>query len=409
MAYAGHQFGHFNPQLGDGRAILLGEVIDRHGVRRDIQLKGSGATPFSRNGDGRAALGPVMREYIVSEAMHALGVPTTRALAMVSTGDRVQRETGLPGAILTRIANSHVRVGTFQYFAARQDFDAIRQLVTYVLDRLYPEREKTGIPALDLLNGVASRQARLIAHWMQLGFIHGVMNTDNSSVSGETIDYGPCAFLDEYDPAKVFSSIDAQGRYAYQNQPYIAQWNLARLAEAVLPLINDDHQKAADQAMVVIEGFHDQFQTHWLNGFRRKLGLDTAAAGDRELVQDLLDLMHVERADFTLTFRRLSQQQPPVDDMPWASGWLDKWQERLRGEASPEQSRDLMLASNPAVIPRNHQVEAAIQSATQSDDFALFEDLLAAVTDPFNSTHEGGMFAKPPLPDQRVTQTFCGT
>src|SRR5690242_13871085 len=306
MAYAGHQFGHFVPQLGDGRAILLGEVIDKDGVRRDIQLKGSGPTPFSRRGDGRAALGPVLREYIVSEAMFALGIPTTRSLAAVITGESVVRETMLPGAVLTRVASSHIRVGTFQYFAARQDTDALRRLADHVINRHYPELGTSDRPYHGLLAGVVGRQAELVARWLHIGFIHGVMNTDNTSISGETIDYGPCAFMDDYDPATVFSSIDEFGRYAYANQPRIALWNLTRLAECLLPLLSDEQEKAIDDAQSALAEFAEVFNAAYQAGLRSKLGLSTAREGDHALAQDLLDTMAKNQADFTLTFRRLS-------------------------------------------------------------------------------------------------------
>src|ERR1700759_3171562 len=306
MAYAGHQFGHFVPQLGDGRAILLGEVIDRDGVRRDIQLKGSGPTPFSRRGDGRAALGPVLREYIVSEAMFALGIPTTRSLAAVMSGENVVRETMLPGAVLTRVASSHIRVGTFQYFAARQDTDALRRLADHVIARHYPELARTDRPYHALLSGVVARQAALVARWLHIGFIHGVMNTDNTSISGETIDYGPCAFMDHYDPGQVFSSIDEGGRYAYANQPRIALWNLTRLAECLLPLMADDQDKAIAEAQEILGAFPETFAAAYQAGLRSKIGLFTARDGDEALVQDLLDAMAQAKADFTLAFRRLS-------------------------------------------------------------------------------------------------------
>src|SRR6202795_4379531 len=313
MAYAGHQFGHFVPQLGDGRAILLGEVIDADGVRRDIQLKGSGPTPFSRRGDGRAALGPVLREYIVSEAMFALGIPTTRSLAAVITGENVMRETMLPGAVLTRVAASHIRVGTFQFFAARGDTDGVRRLADHVIARHYPDAAKADRPYHALLAGVIARQAELVARWLLIGFIHGVMNTDNSSISGETIDYGPCAFMDAYNPATVFSSIDEQGRYAYANQPRIALWNLTPLAECVLPLFSDDKDKAIEQAQFILGEFSEKFPAAFGAGWRRKLGLFTTQDGEDALVQDLLDAMAKNDADFTLTFRRLSDAAGDTD------------------------------------------------------------------------------------------------
>src|SRR5881275_1358287 len=306
MAYAGHQFGHFVPQLGDGRAILLGEVIDADGVRRDIQLKGSGPTPFSRRGDGRAALGPVLREHIVSEAMAALGIPTTRSLAAVVTGENVIRETALPGAVLTRVASSHIRVGTFQYFAARSDVAGVRQLADHVIARHYPHLANAERPYHALLDAVIARQAELVARWLLVGFIHGVMNTDNTSISGETIDYGPCAFMDEYNPATVFSSIDEMGRYAYANQPRIALWNLTRFAECLLPLFSDGQEKAIAEAQAALGHFAEKFDAAYQVGLRSKLGLFTARDGDQALAQDLLDTMAKNQADFTLTFRRLS-------------------------------------------------------------------------------------------------------
>src|SRR6266700_3005273 len=313
MAYAGHQFGHFVPQLGDGRAILLGEVIDKDGIRRDIQLKGSGPTPFSRRGDGRAALGPVLREYIVSEAMAALGIPTTRSLAAVVTGENVMRETPLPGAVLTRVASSHIRVGTFQYFAARNDTEGVRRLADHVIGRHYPQAANADRPYHALLEAVIARQADLVARWLLVGFIHGVMNTDNTSISGETIDYGPCAFMDHYDPAMVFSSIDEQGRYAYANQPRIALWNLTRLAECLLPLLADDKDQAIEQAQLILGEFAEKFTTAYQAGLRRKIGLFTARDGDEPLVQDLLDAMTKNQADFTLTFRHLADAAHSAD------------------------------------------------------------------------------------------------
>src|ERR1700686_3531119 len=339
MAYAGHQFGHFVPQLGDGRAILLGEVIDQQGVRRDIQLKGSGRTPFSRGGDGRAALGPVLREYVVSEAMAALGIPTTRSLAAGTTGEPVWRETTLPGAVVTRIASSHIRVGTFQYFAARGDTEGVRQLADHVINRHYPQAADAERPYHALLEGVIARQADLVARWLLGGFIHGVMNTDNSSISGETIDYGPCAFMDHYDPAKVFSSIDEMGRYAYANQPRIALWNLTRLAECLLPLFSEDQEKAVSEAQTALGGFAEAFNTAYKAGLRAKLGLFTEHDGDQALAQDLLDAMARNQADFTLTFRRLSDAALAPDHdgevrqlfaEPVAyDEWAARWSKRL--------------------------------------------------------------------------------
>ena len=420
MAYAGHQFGHFVPQLGDGRAILLGEVIDKDGVRRDIQLKGSGPTPFSRRGDGRAALGPVLREYIVSEAMFALGIPTTRSLAAVMSGENVQRETMLPGAVLTRVAASHIRVGTFQFFAARSDVEGVRQLADHVIARHYPEAAKADRPYHALLEGVIARQAELIARWLLVGFIHGVMNTDNTSVSGETIDYGPCAFMDAYDPATVFSSIDEMGRYAYANQPRIAQWNLTRLAECLLPLMSDDRDQAISQAQLAIDGFKDVFEAAHQAGLRQKLGLFTERDGDTLLAQDLLEAMAKNQADFTLTFRRLGDAALGPDhdgdvrqlftDPAAYDEWAARWRQRLAEEPqSAAERHTAMRAVNPAFIPRNHRVEAVIQHAMNRDDYAPFEELVAVLSKPFEDQPEFADYAEPPKPEQRVLQTFCGT
>ena len=420
MAYAGHQFGHFVPQLGDGRAILLGEVIDADGVRRDIQLKGSGPTPFSRRGDGRAALGPVLREYIVSEAMFALGIPTTRSLAAVVTGENVMRETMLPGAVLTRVASSHIRVGTFQFFAARGDTDGVRQLADHAINRHYPDAAKAERPYHALLEGVVARQADLVARWLLVGFIHGVMNTDNSSISGETIDYGPCAFMDDYDPAQVFSSIDEQGRYAYANQPRIALWNLTRLAECLLPLFSDDKDKAIEQAQFILGEFAEKFSATYQAGLRAKIGLFTQRDGDEALVQDLLDAMAKNQADFTLTFRHLADAARGADgdenaraqftDPAVFTEWAARWRQRLAGEPqSPTERYAAMRAVNPAFIPRNHRVEAVIQAAVNNDDYAPFEELLTVLAKPFEDQPEFAGYADPPQPEQRVTRTFCGT
>ncbi len=420
MAYAGHQFGHFVPQLGDGRAILLGEVIDADGLRRDIQLKGSGPTPFSRRGDGRAALGPVLREYIVSEAMAALGIPTTRSLAAVITGESVMRETPLPGAVLTRVAASHIRVGTFQYFAARSDTEGVRRLADHVIARHYPEAAHAERPYHALLEGVIARQAQLVARWLLVGFIHGVMNTDNTSISGETIDYGPCAFMDHYDPAMVFSSIDEMGRYAYANQPRIAQWNVTRLAECLLPLMSDDRDKAIAEAQAAINGFVEIFNVAHEEGLRAKLGLFTSRDGDAVLAQDLLDAMAKNQADFTLTFRRLSDvAREPGDDTevrqlfadPGAyDEWAVRWRQRIGEEPQSAAERHAaMRAVNPAFIPRNHRVEAVIQAAMNNDDYAPFEALLTVLSKPFEDQPAFSDYAEPPMPDQRVLQTFCGT
>jgi len=420
MAYAGHQFGHFVPQLGDGRAILLGEVIDADGVRRDIQLKGSGPTPFSRRGDGRAALGPVLREYIVSEAMATLGIPTTRSLAAVVTGENVMRETPLPGAVLTRIASSHIRVGTFQYFAARGDTEGVRRLADHVIARHFPQAANADRPYHALLEGVIARQAQLIARWMLVGFIHGVMNTDNCSISGETIDYGPCAFMDAYDPAAVFSSIDEQGRYAYANQPRIALWNLTRLAECLLPLFSDQQDKAIEEAQLVLGGFAEAFTAAYQAGLRNKLGLFTARDDDPALAQDLLDAMARNQADFTLTFRRLSDAAlDPGGDAevrrlfaePTAyDEWSARWRQRISDEPQDPAARQAAMHSvNPAFIPRNHLIEAVIDAAVNRDDFAPFEQLLVVLSKPYEDQPTLAGYAEPPKPHQRVLQTFCGT
>jgi len=420
LAYAGHQFGHFVPQLGDGRALLLGEVVDRSGSRRDIQLKGSGRTPFSRGGDGRAALGPVLREYLVSEAMHALGVPTTRALAAVATGEPVQRETRLPGAVLTRVAASHVRVGSFQFFAARGDEAAVRRLADYVIERHYPELERSASRHLDLVAAVAERQAALVAHWMSLGFIHGVMNTDNMAISGETIDYGPCAFMDAYDPATVFSSVDETGRYAFANQPLIAQWNLARLAEALLELIDPDPDRAVERANEVIEAFWPAFQTELLGRMRQKLGLVQAAEGDLELVKGLLAVMQAAGADFTLTFRRLADAVEDegrlgevwalfADPAPFEA-WATGWRRRLarEPELAPAARAARMREASPAVIPRNKWVEEALAAAVSEGDLGPFERLQRALARPYDAPDDPA-FAGPPEPMAGPYRTFCGT
>jgi uncharacterized protein YdiU (UPF0061 family) len=419
MAYAGHQFGSFVPQLGDGRAILMGEVFDRSGVRRDIQLKGAGRTPFSRRGDGRAALGPVLREYLVSEAMHALGIAATRALAAVTTGEPVFRETPLPGAILTRVAASHVRVGTFEYFAARGDQEAIRRLSDYVLDRHYPGAKDAERPHLALLEVIARRQAALVASWMQVGFVHGVMNTDNMAVSGETIDFGPCAFIEAYDPAAVFSSIDELGRYAFGNQARAAQWNIARLAEALLPLIDPDRERAIELAQPVITEFPTWYEHEWIAGMRSKLGLELAQDGDLELIRGLLDAMQANQADFTLTFRRLCDAAADGDDAgprvlfadPGAyDRWAVLWRNRLQSEpGSLAQRAQAMRRVNPAVIPRNHRVEQALRAAVEREDFAPFSELLAVLSRPYEEQGAYLAYAAPAQAGERVLQTFCGT
>jgi uncharacterized protein YdiU (UPF0061 family) len=420
LAYAGHQFGGFVPQLGDGRAILLGERVGRDGVRRDIQLKGSGRTPFSRNGDGRAALGPMLREYLISEAMHALGVPTTRSLAVVTTGEQVVREDLQPGAVLTRVAASHIRVGTFEYFAARNDRDAVSQLLEYVITRHDPKAQGADVRALAVLEAVAQRQAALIADWMSVGFIHGVMNTDNMAISGETIDYGPCAFMDHYDANTVFSSIDHAGRYAYGNQPAIAQWNLARFAETLLPLIDSDLGKAVELATAVVKDFMPALDARLLTRMRRKIGLASEKESDVELVRTLLGTMQSASADFTLTFRRLARcAYEPANDASLlelfasSSGiadWLRRWRERLASEPQNAAERAAnMRRVNPAFIPRNHRVEAALEAASTHGDFGPFLKLLNILEHPYDDQPGCGEFEQPPAPAERVLRTFCGT
>ncbi len=411
MAYAGHQFGHFT-MLGDGRAVLLGEHLTPDGRRFDIQLKGSGRTPFSRMGDGRAALGPMLREYLVSEGMHALGIPTTRSLAVVATGEPVVRETPLPGAVLVRVAASHIRVGTFQFAAAKQDRAALEALLAHSIARHAPAAAQAERPALALLEATMAKQARLVARWMGVGFIHGVMNTDNMTLSGETIDYGPCAFMDAFDPAAVFSSIDRQGRYAYMNQPRIAHWNLVRLAEAMLPLIDPDETVAIGLANEAVQRFPALFEAEWLGEFRAKLGLATAGAEDRGLVEMLMKAMADTGADFTLAFRALAEAAPlPVDprDQPAFAPFMAAWEARLAAEGTdPEAARARMRAANPAIIPRNHQVEQAL-AAADAGDMAPFERLLAAIRQPFAPEAGDAPYRAPPLPHERVYATFCGT
>ena len=420
MAYAGHQFGHFVPQLGDGRALLLGEVMDRAGQRRDIQLKGAGPTPFSRRGDGRAALGPVMREYIVSEAMHALGIPATRALAAVLTGERVQRETGKPGAVFTRVAASHIRVGTFQFFAARDDTQAVKRLADYTIARHYPELMQEKNPYTAFLAAVMQRQAQLIAQWMGVGFIHGVMNTDNMAISGETIDFGPCAFLDTYNPAKVFSSIDEHGRYAFSNQGRIAQWNLARLAEALLPLLHPDEDRALELANEMVAGFADRFEGAWLGVTRRKLGLTGEYLDDEALARSWLNLLAENNMDFTIAFRGLWRAAENADeeelfrdqftDLAGYDTWRGRWKEHFSsGAKSTAAALDAMRKSNPARIPRNHRIEAIIRAAEDEGNFGPFHEMLRAGETPFDESAEFAKFEQPPAEGEEVTRTFCGT
>jgi serine/tyrosine/threonine adenylyltransferase len=418
-AYAGHQFGTFVPQLGDGRAILLGELVDRDGARRDVQLKGSGRTPFSRGGDGRAPLGPVLREYLVSEAMAAMGIPTTRALAAVATGEAVFRETTLPGAVLTRVASSHIRVGTFEFFASRGDVEGLRVLADHVTARHYPDTAAAERPYRALLDAVIGAQAELIARWMLVGFVHGVMNTDNTSVAGETIDYGPCAFLDAYDPAAVFSSIDRQGRYAYFRQPAIGGWNLTRFAECLLPLLAGDTGAAVAEAEEALGAYSRRFEAAYHSGLARKLGLLTEREGDADLGRDLLLVMASGGADFTLTLRGLSEAAAGEGDAAVRSlfadpsrfdEWASRWRLRLEEDPSDGEVRAAaMRAANPAFIPRNHRVEAAILAAVQEDDFAPFHELVTVLSKPFDDQPAFADYAHPPEDRERVFRTFCGT
>ena len=411
QAYAGHQFGHFT-MLGDGRAIVWGEHVTPTGERFDLQFKGSGPTPYSRGGDGRAALGPMLREYIISEAMHALNIPTTRSLAVVTNGEQVYRETPLPGAILTRVASSHIRVGTFQYAAMQQDRGKIQALLDYSIKRHYPEIEEEENKALSLLKAVSEKQAELITHWMRVGFIHGVMNTDNMALSGETIDYGPCAFMDTYDPATVFSSIDHGGRYAYANQPGIAQWNLARLAETLLPLMDEDAEKAKELAEKAINGFGAVYKKKSLSMLRAKVGLFGEHTEDEKLITDLLDWMQKQGADYTNTFLDLTNEAPPKGESynsDTFKEWHARWHARLAKNTEPlESSLALMRANNPAVIPRNHKVEQALEAATKGDLQPL-KDLLAALQEPYKNSSDLKPYQFPPKPGEKVCQTFCGT
>ena len=420
MAYAGHQFGNWVPKLGDGRAVLLGEILDRNCNRRDIQLKGSGPTPFSRRGDGRAALGPVLREFLVSEAMAALGIATTRSLAAVTTGEPVMRERALPGAVLTRVARSHVRVGTFQFFAARRDTDAVHCLADYMIKRIDPDAQSSAAPYQALLDTVVRRQAELITAWMLVGFIHGVMNTDNMSIMGETIDYGPCAFVDHYHPATVFSSIDHAGRYAFGNQPRIAHWNLACLAQALLPLFAEDHKSALAIAQESLDRFGDLYETAFARGLSAKIGLARQQPGDAALVEDLLERMAANGADFTLTFRRLSDlsrvggNDGPVRDLfsdPQSfDEWGLRWRARLDGETRDDCARrSAMRRVNPAFIPRNHLVEAALDAAVDQGDLDPFLLLFSVLHKPFDDQPEHDRYSLPPRPEEQVHATFCGT
>jgi serine/tyrosine/threonine adenylyltransferase len=420
MAYSGHQFGHFNPQLGDGRANLLGQVINQEGNSVDIHLKGTGQTAFSRNGDGRAALGPVLREYIVSEAMTKLGVPSTRALAAVTTGEDVARESMLPGGIITRVAASFVRIGTFQFFHAREDIDATTRLADYIIEFHYPELKHADNPYLALLDAVIEGQAALIAKWMRFGFIHGVMNTDNMSVTCETIDYGPCAFMDHYAHERVYSSIDHQGRYAYNNQPNIGLWNLSRFAECLLPLIDKNTDAAIEKVRHSLEHFISRYQAHWLSGMRAKLGFEHQREEDRALIEELFTIMADGNADFTLAFYQLTMLDMDADNddairdlfdhAAQIGQWLGKWRERLRREGSIDYERKVMMRGvNPVYIPRNHQIEAAIRSAEDYDDFSVFHDLHNVLQKPFERQMGMDDYMQPPQPHEIVRMTFCGT
>lgn len=403
MAYSGHQFGYFSPQLGDGRAALLGEVVTDADERFDIQLKGSGRTPFSRGGDGKSWLGPVIREYILSEAMHHLGVPTTRALAAVATGETVYRESAMPGGILTRVASSHLRVGTFEFFAARKDVNSVKVLTEYAIDRHYSQVKSGDAPYVEFLRCVAERQAKLVAHWMAVGFVHGVMNTDNSTISGETIDYGPAAFLDEFKFKKVFSSIDRQGRYAYINQPPIAQWNLARLAETLLTLGDFKSEFEA-----VLAEFPANYTTHYLQLMRRKLGLKNEGDGDEELIGNWLNYLQEGELDYTLSFRELASRAEAKDASRFGE-FEEQWRRRI-GEQRTQTGEvaEFMNSVNPLFIPRNHRVEQAIQQAMEGD-YSVFEDLNTVMSRPFTEQPEFIHYADAPEPSERVTRTFCGT
>ncbi len=433
MVYAGHQFGHFSPQLGDGRAVLLGETMDKAGVRYDIQLKGSGRTPYSRNGDGRAWLGPVLREYLVSEAMYALGIPGTRALAAVATGDTVYREQAYPGAVLTRVSRSHIRVGTFQYFASVKDYESLKLLADYVIGRHYPEIASTENPYAALLEAVIHRQIALVSHWQSVGFIHGVMNTDNASITGDTIDFGPCAFMDTFHPATVFSAIDHGGRYAWQNQPAITHWNMVQLAQALLPLFDPDAEKAIEQAQAIVDQVPERFSDALNQRWREKLGITHDADEADQLVTDFLSLMASGQADFTLAFRELctvstntadattvhdpTTRQADSDrqfltlfeDQPAAEAWLTRWRDIVRSTKIPDDIRSAQMQMvNPRFIPRNHQVERIITDGLNGD-YSRFHEFLNVLNSPFREQSEHQHYSLPPEPAERVTQTFCGT
>lgn len=413
QAYAGHQFGNLT-MLGDGRALLIGEQITQDGKRFDIQLKGSGRTQFSRGGDGRAALGPMLREYIISEAMHGLGIPTTRSLAVVTTGELVLREIGLPGAIMTRVASSHLRVGTFQYAAGTGETSNIKEIADYAIQRHYPGLAESETRYLDLFREVIKKQAALIAQWQLVGFIHGVMNTDNMTISGETIDYGPCAFMNSYDPETVFSSIDVQGRYAYGNQPYIANWNLARLAETLVPLIHEDKEEAIKQLQDELASFKTVYLNEWYEGMSKKLGLFTVEEQDQQLIDELFKIMESEKADFTNTFRALTLDQlteePALSCSTKFSDWYEKWKERLsRQEQSAEVVQQQMKSHNPAIIPRNHRVEEALAAAVEDGDYSVLENLNSVLKNPYAYSDAQEPYKYGPGDEGKGYRTFCGT
>ena len=420
QVYAGHQFGNFVPQLGDGRAILLGEVIDTNGNRNDIQLKGSGKTPFSRMGDGRSGLGPVLREYIVSEAMFNFGIPTTRALAALYTGEKVVREMPVPGAILTRVAKSHVRIGTFEYFARQGKTDKVKELANYVINRHYPDIQNGPNKYCDLLENVIKKQAFLVAKWMGVGFIHGVMNTDNMTLSGETIDFGPCAFMDSFDLEKVYSSIDVQGRYRFSNQPYIAVWNLSRLAETLLPLIDENQTAAIKKAEHLLEIYLPLFTEHWIEIMGKKLGIKNPRTADKALIESLLKNMQDGQSDFTLTFRKLSSLIDKNNEKDWFTlfsnpkkseliNWMIKWKNRIElNDANRPVILDQIKTNNPCIIPRNHLIERCISEALNGD-LTLFHLLLKSLETPYKDKPEFDEFTKPPKSNEIVHQTFCGT
>ncbi|MFK3938540.1 YdiU family protein [Alkalihalobacillus sp. NPDC078783] len=413
QAYAGHQFGNFT-MLGDGRALLIGEQITPDRKRFDVQLKGSGRTVFSRGGDGRAALGPMLREYIISEAMYHLGIPTTRSLAVVTTGELVLREIGLPGAVMTRVASSHLRVGTFQYAAANGNVEELKKLADYAIQRHDPALESEENPYLAFYRSVLKRQAELIAKWQLVGFIHGVMNTDNMTISGETIDYGPCAFMNTYKPDTVFSSIDVQGRYAYGNQPYIANWNLARFAETLLPLIDKDQEKAIERVQEELATFKTTYLNHWYEGMSKKLGLFTIEQGDQDLIDQLLTIMESAEADFTNTFRALTlvdfSEEPALSCSKEFSEWHNQWNQRLtRQSQSDEAVQQLMKQNNPAIIPRNHRVEEALDAAVEDDDYTVLNKLLHVLKEPFAYSSEQESYKQGPGDEGKDYRTFCGT